>query len=109
MVALTSYGQLILKARSIAHAADIQPEGDRLAYLALMFRDGGLAAAVLASVSWMLAIERTELAFAYPSMALSFVAVPLGSAMLFRERLAGLQLAGALAIVGGVALSAASR
>lgn len=78
-----------------------------------MFTDllvlSGLGAAVVAGAFWMLAIERTDLGYAYPFMALSFVLVPVASVVLFGERLPPLQLIGLLLIVIGVGTSALAR
>src|ERR1051325_2072607 len=91
VLTLTVYGQLVIKARALAHARDAIAASDRLHYLFAMFTDAwvlsGLAAAVLAGACWMLAIERLEVGFAYPFMALSFVLVPVGATLFFGEPL----------------------
>ena len=75
VVLLTVYGQLVIKARAIAHAAEAS--SGKLPYLVAMFTDvgvlSGLTAAVAASACWMLAIDRLDVAYAYPFMALCFV------------------------------------
>jgi multidrug transporter EmrE-like cation transporter len=112
VLALTVYGQLMMKSRALAHAAPVGEAG-KLQYLVSMFSDVGvlscLSAAVLAAVLWMLAIERLEVSYAYPFMALSFVLVPLGSMVLFGERLPPLQVLGLGLIVMGVTMSALAR
>lgn len=109
---LTVYGQLIIKARAIVHSSMEHP-GGRRTYLVEMFTDpfvlSGLGAAVVAGALWMLAIERTDLGYAYPFMALSFVLVPAASTVLFGERLPPLQVIGLLLIVIGVGTSALAR
>lgn len=113
VLAFSVYGQLVIKARSLAHAPDPIAPSDRLHYLFAMFADfwvlSGLAAAVLASACWMLAIERLEVGFAYPFMALSFVLVPIGSMLLFGESLPKLQWLALVLIITGVTLSAFAR
>lgn len=113
VLALTVYGQLVIKARALAHARDTIAASDRLHYLIAMFTDvwvlSGLAAAVLAGACWMLAIERLEVGFAYPFMALSFVLVPVGAMLLFGEPLPKLQLLALILIIVGVAMSALVR
>jgi drug/metabolite transporter (DMT)-like permease len=108
-LALTVYGQLILKARALSHASD-KAGGGKLQYLFAMYTDVGvlsaLGAAVIASVCWALALEKAGLGFAYPFMALSFVIVPLSTRALFNEALSPMQLVGLLLIVAGVALNA---
>ncbi len=107
---LTVYGQLIIKARAIAHTASATAVLDKLDYIKGMLSDvgvlSGLAAAALAAVAWMLAIQRLEVGFAYPFMALTFVLVPLGSRLIFSEPLPPLQIAGMVIIVIGVTISA---
>src|SRR4051794_36242270 len=98
VLALTVYGQLMIKARAVVHTTDAVGVQGKLHYLFLMFTDIGvlssLGAAVLAGVCWMLVVQRLEVGYAYPFMALSFVLVPLGSTVLFGEPLPGLQWIG---------------
>ena len=111
-LALTVYGQLVVKSRSL-HFAALSAGGSKLSYLTAMFTDvlvlSGLAAAVIAGASWMLAIERTGVGYAYPFMALSFVVVPLAAALLFGEPVSRGQSVGLAMIVVGVAINAMAR
>jgi multidrug transporter EmrE-like cation transporter len=113
VLALTVYGQLMMKSRAVTHAADFSGALPKLHYLALMFMDIGvlsaLAAAVLAAICWMLAIARLDVGYAYPFMALSFVLVPVGSMLLFGEPLPRLQLVALALIIAGVSLGALTR
>jgi multidrug transporter EmrE-like cation transporter len=113
VLAFTVYGQLMMKARALVHAAPVGDGTGRLQYLISMFSDIGVlssfGAAVLAAVCWMLAIERLEVGYAFPFMALSFVLVPLGSMVLFGERMPPMQLLGLGLIVAGVSVSAFVR
>jgi drug/metabolite transporter (DMT)-like permease len=113
VLALTVYGQLIIKARALVHGEDGAAAADKFIYLKAMLLDpgvlSGLAAAALAAIAWMAAIERLEVGFAYPLMALSFVFVPLGAKCLFGESLPPLQLLGMAFIVIGVTMSALAR
>lgn len=113
VLVLTVYGQLMIKARALAHATPVDSGAGKLSYLIAMFSDiavlSSLGAAGLASVCWMLAIERVEVGYAYPFMALSFVLVPVGSMVLFGERLPPFQLLGLGLIVTGVTVSALAR
>lgn len=112
-LALTVYGQLMMKARALTHATDLVGVQGKLHYLIQMFADVGvlsaLGAAILAAICWMLAIARLEVGFAYPFMALSFVLVPLGSKFLFGEPLSAIQLLALALIIAGVTLSALTR
>lgn len=113
VLAFTLYGQLVIKARALAHARDTIAASNRLHYLAAMLTDmwvlSGMAAGLLAGVFWILAVQRLDLGFAYPFMALSFVFVPVGSMLLFGEPLPMLQLLALGLIIAGVTLSALAR
>jgi len=66
-----------------------------------------LAALVLygiAAVVWIAILAKLPLSTAYPILGLTFVFVPLLSALLLREPISAAQLGGALLIVIGVAL-----
>jgi uncharacterized membrane protein len=103
-LAFTVYGQLIIKARALVHHGVAGRD-----FLQAMFLDpwviSGLAAAVLASASWMLAVREAYVSVIYPLMALSFVFVPLLAALLFGEPLRGAQVLGWGLIVAGLSLS----
>jgi len=111
-LALTAFGQIVLKARAAEFAARGMAES-RMAYLLAMFLDfgviAGLAAAVLASVCWMLAIQQTPVSIAYPFMALSFVTVPFLAVYLLGETVSIGQWAGMALIVTGVSLAAIAK
>jgi multidrug transporter EmrE-like cation transporter len=114
VLALTVYGQLVIKARALAHAPEFAAASTKLPYLIAMLIDirvlSGFGAAFLAGLCWMLAIEQLELGLAYPFMALSFVLVPIGSTVLFGDSLSPIRLLGLGLIVAGVTVSAlASR
>src|SRR5262245_35816 len=105
VLAFTVYGQLMMKARAIAHAVPASEGIWRLHYLHSMFMEAGViscfGAAVLAAICWMLAIEKLPVGYAYPFMALSFILVPIGSLVLFDEKIPPVQfLALGLIVVG---------
>lgn len=106
-VALTVFGQLVIKAR----ATVISPEGNmgKLQYLWAMYTDpavlSALAAALLASVTWSMALEKAPLSWAYPFMALNFVVVPFIALALFNEPLSAPRLIGLGLIVAGVVIN----
>jgi len=108
-IALTVYGQIVIKARATIHSASAEGVG----FLSAMFLDpwvlSGLAAALTASATWMMAVRGAELSVVYPIMALTFIAVPVLAVVIFGERLSGLQMAGLFLIVIGVSLAAVPR
>jgi multidrug transporter EmrE-like cation transporter len=113
VLALTVYGQLMIKARALTHSVESAGISGKLHYLYLMFTDIGvlssLGAAVFAGIFWMLTIERLELGYSYPFMALSFVLVPVGSTVLFGEPLPLIQVLGLGLIIAGVTMNALAR
>jgi drug/metabolite transporter (DMT)-like permease len=113
VLALTVYGQLAIKARALGYAAEAARSQGKLNYLFSMVTDlwvlSGFAAAALAGACWLLAIQRLELGYAYPFMALSFVFVPVGSLVLFGEPLPATQMVGLALIVVGATVSALAR
>lgn len=108
----TAFGQLMIKARALTYAGAQGPRG-QTAYLTAMFTDvgvwSGLAAAVVASVCWTLAMQRTPLSLAYPFMALSFLLVPALSVVLLGETVTLWQVIGLMLIVAGVVLNGAAQ
>ena len=100
-ILFTVYGQVIVKWRVGFHGAFPSEMPERIKFLGGLFLDigilSGLAAALVASMCWMVAMTKFQLSYAYPFMSLSFVAVLFLSAMFFKEPLS-------LAKVGGVAL-----
>ncbi|MBX7220916.1 MAG: EamA family transporter [Blastocatellia bacterium] len=107
---LTAVGQLLLK-----HATNTRLGGSfpglsmaGVQYLVHAFLDiyviASFAAAFLASLTWIVAVSKLDLGFAYPFMSLGFVVVLLASAWLFREPLSLTRVVGVLIICLGVYL-----
>jgi multidrug transporter EmrE-like cation transporter len=62
----------------------------------------GIIATFLAGVSWMLAMSRFQLSYAFPFVSLNYALVLLASAVLFNETLTPSKLLGLGAIVVGI-------
>jgi uncharacterized membrane protein len=88
-IALTVYGQLILKFRIGKLGALPAGTFEKLRFLiGLLFDPGifsGFFAAFLASLAWMAAMTKFDLSHAYPFMSLNFVVVLLLSGWLLSE------------------------
>ncbi|HSR65722.1 MAG TPA: EamA family transporter [Xanthomonadaceae bacterium] len=110
MLALTLYGQLVLKwqvGRIGVLPRDLPALVHYLAQLLLSpWVISGLAAAFLASICWMLALTRLELSRAYPFTALGLVLVFAASAAVFGEALNPGKLLGGGLIVAGICVVA---
>ena len=104
-IALTVYGQVILKWRIGDFGAMPEEPLAQLRFLLRLLLDpailSGFVAAFLASLTWMAALTRLELSFAYPFMSLNFAVVLLLSAWLLHEPLTLAKVAGVALIVAG--------
>jgi len=69
---------------------------------------GGFALYGLSSLLYLQALSRLPLSYAYPMIALSYVAVVLGAWLWFGEKLNALRIGGVAAIILGVVLVAVS-
>ena len=105
-ISLTVYGQLIVKwrvSRAGPLPANIMP---KLRFLTALLIDpwivSALLLAVLAAVSWMAAMTKFDLSYAYPFMSLAFVLVLLLSAIIFREPVTMARVMGVVLVVTGI-------
>ena len=88
-ILLTVYGQLIIKWQ-VSQAGGLPiSTTDKLRFILHLLLNpwviSALSAAFLASVSWMAAMTKLQLSFAYPFMSLAFVLVMLASGLFFQE------------------------
>jgi drug/metabolite transporter (DMT)-like permease len=104
-VALTVYGQLVLKWRIADFGA--MPPGfrEKIVWLVTLCFEpwifSGFVAAFLASLAWMAALTRFELSYAYPFTSLSFVLVLVLSVWMLGESLNAYKVLGVALIVAG--------
>jgi multidrug transporter EmrE-like cation transporter len=68
----------------------------------------GVAATFFAGVSWMLAMTKFEISYAYPWMSLNFILVLLLGVMLFNETFTTAKVFGTLLVIAGVVVIARS-
>jgi multidrug transporter EmrE-like cation transporter len=108
-IALTVYGQLIIKwqvSRAGAMPVDV---GGKLGFMTGMLLNpwilSGLLAAFLASFCWIAALTKFPLNVAYPFTALTFVAVLLASGWLFYEPITLSKWVGMGFLITGVVIS----
>ena len=108
-VLLTVYGQLVIKWQVKTQGALPAQFSDKLIYLLHLLLNlwmiSALFAAFLAALSWMAAMTKLELSYAYPFMSLSFVLVFGLSIIIFHESLTLLKLLGLALIILGVIVS----
>jgi drug/metabolite transporter (DMT)-like permease len=70
---------------------------------------GGFACFFISSLLWIVAIKNTPLSVAYPMVALSYIIIFGGSALLYGEAVGWRHWTGAGLIVGGILLIATAR
>jgi len=109
-IALTVYGQLVLKWRIRDFGALPADAMEKIRFLVLLIFDPAIfstfVAAFLASLAWMAAMTRLDLSYAYPFTSLSFVTVLVLSAWLLNEPLTWQKVVGvALIVIGTVVAS----
>ncbi len=108
-VALTVFGQLAFKWRIDEAGSFPSDTGDRVRFLAELAGDPWViavfASALIASITYGIALSRLELSVAYPVMSLSFVFVLLFSVLLFSESLTVGKVVGVALICVGVIVS----
>ena len=109
-IVFTVYGQLVLKQQ--VNTLTITPTGPELIPFYAKFIItrplvlSGFISAVLASITWLSAISKFELSYAYPFMSLNFVVVVLFSLLFFNENLNSFKIVGVLCIIIGVVIVA---
>lgn len=107
-ILLTVYGQVVIKWQ--VGSAGVLPEEliDKLLFLLKLFLNpwvlSSFVCAFLASLSWMAAMTKFPLSYAYPFMSLSFVLVVFLSAVFFREPVTWTRVVSLTAIVAGIVI-----
>ena len=105
-IVFTVYGQLILKHQ--VNTIESQPSGIDVIpfFMKFIFTRplviSGFISAFIASVSWMAAISKFELSYAYPFMSLNFVVVLVLSVVIFGESINWFKIMGLLTICLGI-------
>lgn len=108
IIALTTYGQLVVKWRMSQVPTLPVPFKEKVFFLIkYAFTDffilSGFAAAFTVALMWMTLINKMPLNVAYPFMSLTFITVPILSSFLFNESLSMNQIIGITLICSGVA------
>ena len=106
---LTVYGQMIVKWR-VLKAGPLPADLTRkLVFLAGLLFDpwvmSSMCAAVVAALSWMAAMTKLELSYAYPFMSLAFVLVLILSAVIFHEAVTMPKVLGMVLVIVGISIA----
>lgn len=103
---LTVYGQLILKWRINFHGSFPEQLNLQLVYLGKALLDpyiiSSFAAAFLASLTWIAALTKFDISYAYPFMSLSFLMVLVLGYFFFNEPITLFKIIGIVLILIGV-------
>jgi multidrug transporter EmrE-like cation transporter len=108
-VFLTVYGQLIIKWR-VRWAGSLPADfPGKVWFLTRLLISpwviSGMIAAFLAGVSWLAAMTKLDLSYAYPFMSLALVCVVIFSILLFDEAVTRAKILGVLLIVIGIVVT----
>jgi drug/metabolite transporter (DMT)-like permease len=113
VLVLSVYSQLTMKARALVHSSASNSSADYFQYLIMMATDWRVVSAAgatfLAGVCWLLAIQRLDLGYAFPFIALTFVLIPVAANLFLGEPLPIAQFVGLGLVLVGVTLSALAR
>lgn len=96
-ILLGSFGQLMLKNGAVRSASTYHQLSDP-------FTIAGLLVYALSALLYLISLRRLPLSVAFPSVALSYVAVAVASHLLWQEPLGWLRLGGMALILLGVTL-----
>ena len=108
----TVYGQIIIKWQ--VNSAGALPVGaiEKISFILRLLLNpwilSGLFSAFLASLTWMAAMSKFDISYAYPFMSLAFVLILVLSHLLFQETLTLSKFIGMVAIIAGIIVSSKS-
>jgi multidrug transporter EmrE-like cation transporter len=107
-ILLTVYGQLAIKWQVLKAGSFPQNGMEKMWFLLnLLYNPWVVSAflgALLASVTWMVAMTKLQLSHAYPFMSLAFVLVMIFSSLLFHEPITTPKIIGVALVILGLAI-----
>ena len=111
-VIFTVYSQLIMRWQvSLAGALPVETVG-KVQFIAQLFLNpwilSGILATLFAGISWMLAMTRFEISYAYPWVGLNFVLMLIFGVLIFDESFNMTKMIGTILVVAGIVIIAQS-
>jgi drug/metabolite transporter (DMT)-like permease len=105
-ILFTVYSQLVMRWQvSLAGPLPADTAG-KAAYIGHLLLNPwvvtGIVSTFFAGVSWMLAMTKFEISYAFPYVSLNYVLVLLAAVMLFHESVTGAKLLGTVLVVAGI-------
>lgn len=111
-IAFTAYSQTIMRWRVLEAGPLPDTVTGKFLFIGRLFMEpwviSSIAATLLAGISWMLAMSRFELSYAYPWVGLNFILMFAMGTLFFNEPFQPIKLAGTLLVICGLALIARS-
>lgn len=105
-VLFTVYGQLVMKWRVTLYGGLPATAIGKFHYLVHLFTDlwvlSSFVGAFIAAISWMAALTKFEVTYAYPFTSLGFVLVLVLGALMFGEAVTISKILGILLIIAGI-------
>jgi len=105
-IASAVYSQLVIKWRVSLAGAFPPALNQKIAFLAGLLFDPWVLSAIivtfLGGISWMVAMTRVELSYAYPFIGLVFVLILVSSSLLFHEAVTTSRIVGVLLVIAGI-------
>lgn len=109
-ILFTVYSQLIMRWRVTEAGALPTDLSGKVQYIVALLLNpwviSGIVATFLAGVSWLLAMTKFEISYAYPFVSLTYVLVLAAGFLLFHESLSTTKLAGSALVVLGIIIIA---
>ena len=110
MLAFGTYSQLIMRWQVSLAGQLPEPVGEKALYVLRLLANpwvmSSIAATFLAGISWMLAMTKFEISYAYPWVSLNFLIMLFFGVLLFHESFSFGKLAGTLLIMAGIVVMA---
>lgn len=105
-IACTVYSQLVMRWQ-VGEAGELPQDGlGKARFIAQLLMNpwvlSGIVATFLAGVSWMLAMTRFEISYAYPYVSLNYVIVLATSIFMFNESLSTSKIIGTAFVIVGI-------
>lgn len=105
-VVCTVYSQLVMRWQ-VGAAGELPSDGPgKVRFIATLLVNpwvlSGIVATFFAGVSWMLAMTRFEISYAYPFVSLNYVIILAASILLFNESLSPPKMMGTVLVIVGI-------
>lgn len=105
-VLCTVYSQLVMRWQ-VGAAGELPSDGPgKVRFIATLLVNpwvlSGIVATFFAGVSWMLAMTRFEISYAYPFVSLNYVIILAASILLFNESLSPPKIMGTVLVIVGI-------